>query len=37
MRTTQQLSINLPNDLADMVKTKAKSGEYASERKRGHP
>lgn len=31
MRTTQQLSITLPNDLADMVKAKVKSGEYASE------
>lgn len=31
MRTTQQLSITLPNDMADMVKTKVKAGEYASE------
>lgn len=31
MRTTQQMSITLPNDMADMVKTKVRSGEYASE------
>lgn len=31
MRTTQQLSITLPNDMADMVKNKVRSGEYASE------
>ena len=31
MRTTQQLSITLPNDMADVVKTKVRSGEYASE------
>ena len=31
MRTTQQLSITLPNELADVVKTKVRSGEYASE------
>ena len=31
MRTTQQLSITLPNDMADLVKTKVRSGEYASE------
>ena len=31
MRTTQQLSITLPNDMADVVKTKVKTGEYASE------
>jgi len=31
MRTTQQLSITLPNDMADVVKTKVQSGEYASE------
>lgn len=31
MRTTQQMSITLPNDMADVVKTKVRSGEYASE------
>jgi antitoxin ParD1/3/4 len=31
MRTTQQLSITLPNDMADTVKTKVKTGEYATE------
>jgi len=31
MRTTQQLSITLPNDMANVVKTKVKMGEYASE------
>lgn len=31
MRTTQQLSISLPNDMADVVKEKVRSGEYASE------
>lgn len=31
MRTTQQMSITLPNDMADAVKTKVRSGEYASE------
>ena len=31
MRTTQQLSITLPNEMADVVKTKVRSGEYASE------
>ena len=31
MRTTQQLSITLPNDMADLVKDKVRSGEYASE------
>ena len=31
MRTTQQLSITLPNDMADAVKRKVRSGEYASE------
>jgi len=31
MRTTQQLSITLPNSMADVVKTKVKTGEYASE------
>ena len=31
MRTTQQLSITLPNDMADVVKAKVRAGEYASE------
>ena len=31
MRTTQQLSITLPNDMAELVKAKVRSGEYASE------
>ena len=31
MRTTQQLSITLPNEMADAVKEKVASGEYASE------
>ncbi|MEC5218901.1 antitoxin ParD1/3/4 [Actimicrobium sp. GrIS 1.19] len=31
MRTTQQLSITLPNDMADAIKTKVQNGEYASE------
>ena len=31
MRTTQQMSITLPNEMADAVKTKVRSGEYASE------
>jgi antitoxin ParD1/3/4 len=31
MRTTQQMSITLPKDMADLVKTKVGSGEYASE------
>lgn len=31
MRTTQQLSITLPKDMADAVKTKVRTGEYASE------
>jgi putative addiction module CopG family antidote len=31
MRTTQQLSITLPIEMADAVKTKVKSGEYATE------
>ena len=31
MRTTQQLSITLPKDMADMVKAKVQTGEYASE------
>lgn len=31
MRTTQSLSITLPLDMAQMVKTKVASGEYATE------
>lgn len=31
MRTTQQLSITLPNDMAEMVRAKVAVGEYASE------
>ncbi len=31
MRTTQSLSITLPEDLAEMVRAKVASGEYASE------
>lgn len=31
MRTTQQLSITLPNEMANVVKTKVQTGEYASE------
>ena len=31
MRTTRQLSITLPNGMAEAVKTKVKTGEYASE------
>jgi putative addiction module CopG family antidote len=31
MRTTQSLSITLPHDMAQMVKDKVASGEYASE------
>lgn len=31
MRTTQQLSITLPNEMADVVKAKVQTGEYASE------
>lgn len=31
MRTTQQLSITLPNEMADAVKAKVRAGEYASE------
>ena len=30
-RSTQQFSVTLPNDMADVVKTKVKTGEYASE------
>lgn len=31
MRTTQQMSITLPIDMADVVKAKVKTGEYATE------
>lgn len=31
MRTTQQFSITLPNDMADTVKSKVAAGEYATE------
>ena len=31
MRTTQQLSITLPNEMADKVKAKVQAGEYATE------
>lgn len=31
MRTTQQMSITLPTDMADVVKAKVRAGEYASE------
>lgn len=31
MRTTQQFSITLPNEMADAVKTKVATGEYATE------
>lgn len=31
MRTTQQMSITLPNDMADLVRAKVRAGEYASE------
>lgn len=31
MRTTQQLSITLPNEMANLVKAKVGTGEYASE------
>ncbi len=31
MRTTQQLSITLPNEMADAVKSKVAAGQYASE------
>ena len=30
-RTTQQFSITLPNDMADLVRAKVASGEYATE------
>lgn len=31
MRTTQQMSISLPTELAEFVKAKVRAGEYASE------
>ena len=31
MRTTQQMSITLPNEMAEAVRTKVRTGEYASE------
>ena len=31
MRTTQQFSITLPNEMADVVKAKVAGGEYATE------
>jgi putative addiction module CopG family antidote len=31
MRTTKQISITLPNEMADMVKARVSSGEYATE------
>lgn len=31
MRSTQQFSVTFPNDMAQMVKSKIASGEYASE------
>jgi antitoxin ParD1/3/4 len=31
MRTTQQLSITLPNEMADAVRAKVAAGEYATE------
>lgn len=31
MRSTQQFSVTLSHELADMVRTKVQSGEYASE------
>lgn len=31
MRTTRQLSITLPNDMADALRARVTSGEYASE------
>ena len=31
MRTTQQLSITLPNEMANAVKAKVQAGEYATE------
>lgn len=31
MRTTQQFSVTLPNEMADVVKAKVASGEYATD------
>jgi len=31
MRSTRQFSVTLPNEMADMVRGKVASGEYASE------
>ena len=31
MRTTQQMSITLPNEMAQVIKAKVAAGEYASE------
>ncbi|MEQ5844305.1 type II toxin-antitoxin system ParD family antitoxin (plasmid) [Paraburkholderia acidicola] len=31
MRTTQQLSITLPNEMADLVRSKVANGEYATD------
>ncbi|MGE0424509.1 MAG: type II toxin-antitoxin system ParD family antitoxin [Reyranellaceae bacterium] len=31
MRTTRSLSVTLPNEMAEMVRRKVESGEYASE------
>jgi antitoxin ParD1/3/4 len=31
VRTTQQFSITLPNEMADVVKAKVRTGEYATE------
>ena len=31
MRTTQQFSITLPNEMANVVKAKVQAGEYATE------
>jgi putative addiction module CopG family antidote len=31
MRTTKQMSVTLPHEMADMVRGKVASGEYASE------
>ena len=31
MRSTQQFSVTLPNEMADHVRAKVASGEYASE------
>lgn len=31
MRTTRQMSITLPNEMAELVKTKVAAGEYATE------